>query len=195
MGGIRGVLHYMQRTAVQGTPDLITALTGRYTPAARRLDPGMHPFHKPFGSLRIGDTFVSSEREVTVADIEAFGHLSGDEFYVHMDDALAQRNPFFRGRIAHGYFLLSAAAGLFVDPAYGPVLANYGLEALRCQKPVRPGDRIKVRLTCKEKALRAEKDYGEVRWDTEISSHNGETIATYEVLTLVSTRAVPDQIE
>lgn len=195
MGGIRGVLRYMQRTAIQGTPDVLTALTGRYTKGARQLDPNRHPFHKPFGELRVGDTLRSGERAVTVEDIEAFGHLGGDEFYVHMDDAAAQRNPFFRGRIAHGYFLISAAAGLFVDPAYGPVLANYGLEALRFVKPVRPGDRIRVRLTCKEKALRPEKDYGEVRWDTEISNQDGETIATYDVLTLVSIRAVPDASE
>ncbi|HET9107511.1 MAG TPA: phenylacetic acid degradation bifunctional protein PaaZ [Steroidobacteraceae bacterium] len=188
MGGIRGVLHYMQRTAVQGTPDVLTAVTGRYVRGARELDPGKHPFRKTFHELAIGDTFRSGEREVTLADIEAFAALSGDRFYAHMDEEAARRNPLFGGRVAHGYFLISAAAGLFVDPPYGPVLANYGLEGLRFTKPVKPGDRIKVRLTCKEKSFRRDKGYGEVRWDTEITNQAGETVASYEVLTLVSDR-------
>ncbi len=186
MGGIRGVLHYMQRTAVQGTADVIGAVTGRYTRGARELDPGMHPFRKSFHELAIGDTFRSGEREVTLEDIEAFAALTGDRFYAHMDEAAARRNPFFGGRVAHGYFLIAAAAGLFVEPAYGPVLANYGLEGLRFVKPVKPGDRIKVRLTCKEKSLRAQKGYGEVRWDTEITNQDGAVVASYEVLTMVS---------
>ncbi|HVS78065.1 MAG TPA: phenylacetic acid degradation bifunctional protein PaaZ [Steroidobacteraceae bacterium] len=188
MGGIRGVLHYMQRTAVQGTPDVLTAVTGRYVRGARELDPGKHPFRKTFHELAIGDTFRSGEREVTLDDIEAFANLSGDRFYAHMDEEAARRNPFFGGRVAHGYFLISAAAGLFVDPPYGPVLANYGLEGLRFVKPVKPGDRIKVRLTCKEKSLRRDKGYGEVRWDTEITNQAGEVVASYDVLTLVSER-------
>jgi oxepin-CoA hydrolase / 3-oxo-5,6-dehydrosuberyl-CoA semialdehyde dehydrogenase len=192
MGGIRGVMHYMQRSAVQGTPDLISAVTGRWTRGARELEPGTHPFRKPFGELRVGDTFNSGEREVTVADIERFAALSGDHFYAHMDEAQAARNPLFGGRVAHGYFLVSAAAGLFVDPGYGPVLANYGLDALRFTKPVKPGDRIKVRLTCKEKSLRSGSDYGEVRWDTAITNQDGETVASYDVLTMVSEKAVPD---
>ncbi len=189
MGGIRGVLHYMQRTAVQGTPDVLTAVTGRYVRGARELDPGKHPFRKTFHELTIGDTLRSGEREVTLQDIEAFAALSGDRFYAHMDEEAARRNPLFGGRVAHGYFLISAAAGLFVDPPYGPVLANYGLEGLRFTKPVKPGDRIKVRLTCKEKAFRRDKGYGEVRWDTEITNQAGETVASYEVLTLVSDRS------
>ncbi|MBW4052346.1 MAG: phenylacetic acid degradation bifunctional protein PaaZ, partial [Proteobacteria bacterium] len=186
MGGIRGVLHYMQRTAVQGTPDALTAVTGRYVRGARELDPGKHPFRKTFHELAIGDTFRSGEREVTLEDIEAFAALSGDRFYAHMDEEAARRNPLFGGRVAHGYFLISAAAGLFVDPPYGPVLANYGLEGLRFTKPVKPGERIKVRLTCKEKSFRRDKGYGEVRWDTQITNQAGETVASYEVLTLVS---------
>jgi oxepin-CoA hydrolase/3-oxo-5,6-dehydrosuberyl-CoA semialdehyde dehydrogenase len=189
MGGIRGVLHYMQRTAVQGTPDVLTAVTGRYVRGARELDPGKHPFRKTFHELAIGDTFRSGEREVTLTDIEAFAALSGDRFYAHMDEEAARRNPLFGGRVAHGYFLISAAAGLFVDPPYGPVLANYGLEGLRFTKPVKPGDRIQVRLTCKEKSFRGDKGYGEVRWDTEITNQAGETVASYEVLTLVSERS------
>jgi len=192
MGGIRGVLHYMQRTAVQGSPDTLTAVGGRWTRGARELDPGVHPFRKPFHLLQIGDTFRSQEREVTLADIEAFAALSGDTFYAHMDEEQARRNPLFGGRVAHGYFLVSAAAGLFVDPPYGPVLANYGLDNLRFTKPVKPGDRIKVRLTCKEKSLRPDKGYGEVRWDTEITNQAGETAASYDVLTMVSEKAIPD---
>jgi oxepin-CoA hydrolase / 3-oxo-5,6-dehydrosuberyl-CoA semialdehyde dehydrogenase len=192
MGGIRGLMHYMQRTAVQGTPELIKAAGGRWVTGARELDPGTHPFRKPFGALAIGDTFRSGERQVTVEDIERFAALSGDRFYAHMDETQAARNPLFGGRVAHGYFLVSAAAGLFVDPAYGPVLANYGLDALRFIKPVKPGDRIRVRLTCKEKSLRAGAGYGEVRWDTTITNQDGETVASYDVLTMVSEKAVPD---
>jgi oxepin-CoA hydrolase/3-oxo-5,6-dehydrosuberyl-CoA semialdehyde dehydrogenase len=192
MGGIRGVMHYMQRTAVQGTPDVITAVTGRWVRGARQLDPGVHPFRKPFAALAIGDTFNSGEREVTVEDIERFAELSGDAFYAHMDEAQAARNPLFGGRVAHGYFLVSAAAGLFVDPPYGPVLANYGVDGLRFTKPVKPGDRIRVRLTCKEKSFRPSAGHGEVRWDTEITNQNGETVASYDVLTIVSDKAAPD---
>jgi oxepin-CoA hydrolase/3-oxo-5,6-dehydrosuberyl-CoA semialdehyde dehydrogenase len=189
MGGIRGLMHYMQRTALQGTPDLITAAGARWVRGARELDPGTHPFRKPFGALAIGDTFHSREREVTVADIERFAEVSGDRFYAHMDEAQAARNPLFGGRVAHGYFLVSAAAGLFVDPPYGPVLANFGIDGLRFLKPVKPGDRIRVRLTCKEKSLRAGAGYGEVRWDTAITNQHGEAVANYDVLTMVSERA------
>ena len=192
LGGIRGVLHYMQRTAVQGTPDVITAVGGRWSRGSRERDPGVHPFRKPFHALAIGDTFRSAEREVTVEDIERFAELSGDRFYAHMSEAEAARNPLFGGRVAHGYFLISAAAGLFVDPDYGPVLGNYGLDSLRFVKPVKPGDRIKVHLTCKEKSLRADKGWGEVTWDTEITNQAGETVAAYHVLTMVSVHAVPE---
>ncbi len=193
LGGIRGVLHYMQRTAVQGTPDVITAVGGRWARGSRERDPGAHPFRKPFHALAIGDTFQSLEREVTVADIERFADLSGDRFYAHMSETEAARNPLFGGRVAHGYFLISAAAGLFVDPDYGPVLGNYGLDNLRFVNPVKPGDRIRVRLTCKEKSLRADKGWGEVTWDTEIRNQDGETVAAYHVLTMVSVHAVPDR--
>ena len=192
LGGIRGVLHYMQRTAVQGTPDVITAIGGRWARGSKERDPGAHPFRKPFHALEIGDTFHSAEREVTVGDIERFADLSGDRFYAHMNEREAARNPLFGGRVAHGYFLISAAAGLFVDPAYGPVLGNYGLDNLRFVKPVKPGNRVRVRLTCKEKSLRADKGWGEVTWDTEISNQDGETVAAYDVLTMVSVHAVPD---
>jgi oxepin-CoA hydrolase / 3-oxo-5,6-dehydrosuberyl-CoA semialdehyde dehydrogenase len=192
MGGIRGVLHYMQRTAVQGSPDTITKTSGRWVRGSRLRDPGRHPFRIPFNDLELGDTLKSAEREVTVADIEQFAALSGDNFYAHMSEAEAARNPLFGGRVAHGYFLISAAAGLFVDPDYGPVLGNYGLDELRFVKPVKPGDRIKVRLTCARKSLRADKGWGEVAWDTEITNQNQETVASYQVLTMVSIYAVPD---
>jgi oxepin-CoA hydrolase/3-oxo-5,6-dehydrosuberyl-CoA semialdehyde dehydrogenase len=194
MGGIRGVLHYMQRTAVQGSPDTITAISGRWVRGSRQRDPGRHPFRIPFNELKLGDTLKSAEREVTVADIEQFAALTGDNFYAHMSDTEAARNPLFGSRVAHGYFLISAAAGLFVDPDYGPVLGNYGLDELRFVKPVKPGDRIKVRLTCARKSLRAEKGWGEVAWDTEITNQNGETVASYFVLTMVSIHAVPDSV-
>jgi oxepin-CoA hydrolase/3-oxo-5,6-dehydrosuberyl-CoA semialdehyde dehydrogenase len=186
MGGIRGVLHYMQRTAIQGSPDTIAAVTGRWVKGSRQLDPGVHPFRKTFAELRIGDSLHSAEREVTITDIERFAELTGDTFYAHMDEAAAAKNPFFGGRVAHGYFLISAAAGLFVDPAYGPVLANYGIDNLRFLKPVKPGDQIKVRLTCKDKSLRAGTGYGEVRWDAEITNQQADIVATYDVLTMVS---------
>jgi oxepin-CoA hydrolase/3-oxo-5,6-dehydrosuberyl-CoA semialdehyde dehydrogenase len=190
MGGLRGVMHYMQRTALQGSPQTIAAITGRWTRGATQRPPGVHPFRKSFHQLNVGDTLNSAEREVTLEDIERFAALSGDTFYAHMDEEAARRNPIFGGRVAHGYFLISAAAGLFVDPPYGPVLANYGIDRLRFVKPVKPGDRIKVRLTCKTKSLRAEKGYGEVAWDTEITNQDGETVASYDVLTMVSENPV-----
>ena len=192
MGGIRGVMHYLQRVAVQGSPDTLTAISGRWVRGGTLRTPDRHPFRLPFDALCLGDTFQSGERTVTIGDIESFAKLSGDTFYAHMSDTEAARNPLFGGRVAHGYFLISAAAGLFVDPDYGPVLGNYGLEHLRFVKPVKPGDRIKVRLTCKEKLLRPEKGWGEVSWDTEITNQINETVASYDVLTMVSVHAVPD---
>ena len=192
MGGIRGVLHYMQRTALQGSPDTITSIGGRWVRGSRLRDPGRHPFRIAFHDLAVGDTLKSRDREVTVADIEQFAALTGDNFYAHMSETEAARNPLFGGRVAHGYFLISAAAGLFVDPLYGPVLGNYGLDELRFVKPVRPGDRIKVRLTCARKSLRADKGWGEVAWDTEITNQADETVASYQVLTMVSVHSVPD---
>jgi oxepin-CoA hydrolase/3-oxo-5,6-dehydrosuberyl-CoA semialdehyde dehydrogenase len=193
MGGMRGVLHYMRRCALQGSPETLTAIGGRFIRGARLKTPKVHPFRIPFHELAIGDTFKSRTRVVSLKDIEAFAELSGDHFYAHMIQAEAERNPLFGGRVAHGYFLISAAAGLFVDPDYGPVLGNYGLNALRFVKPVKPGDAIQVRLTCAEKSLRADKGWGEVGWDTEITNQQGETVASYTVLTMVSVHAVPDQ--
>jgi oxepin-CoA hydrolase/3-oxo-5,6-dehydrosuberyl-CoA semialdehyde dehydrogenase len=192
MGGIRGVMHYMQRTAIQGSPDTIGAISQRWVRGATENNPGRHPFRIPFGELQLGDSFNSAERRVTVEDIEKFAAITGDTFYAHMSESEAARNPLFGGRVAHGYFLISAAAGLFVDPDYGPVLGNYGLDNLRFVKPVKPEDSIKVRLTCKEKLLRPDKGWGEVTWDTEISNQSGETVASYDVLTMVSVYPVPD---
>ncbi len=195
LGGLRAVLHYMQRTAIQGSPDTIAAIGGRWVRGGTTRDPGKHPFRKAFDDLQLGDTYRSADREVTVQDIEAFAALSGDNFYAHMSDTEAARNPLFGSRVAHGYFLISAAAGLFVEPAYGPVLGNYGLDHLRFVKPAKPGDRIRVRLTCKQKSLRTDKGWGEVRWDTEITNQSGETVASYDVLTMVSIHEIPDAVQ
>jgi oxepin-CoA hydrolase / 3-oxo-5,6-dehydrosuberyl-CoA semialdehyde dehydrogenase len=189
LGGVRGVLHYMQRTALQGSPETLTRAAGRWIRGAAEKDPGRHPFRKTFEQLEIGDTFHSEPRVVTLEDIEHFAEFTGDHFYAHMDEASAKKNPFFEGRVAHGYLIVSFAAGLFVDPDFGPVLANYGLDDLRFAQPVNPGDSLKVRLTCKQKTLREGAGYGEVRWDTEVTNQDGELVAAYDVLTMVATEA------
>jgi oxepin-CoA hydrolase / 3-oxo-5,6-dehydrosuberyl-CoA semialdehyde dehydrogenase len=186
MGGIRGVLHHMQRTAVQASPRMLEAVTGRWVPGApRRTDAG-HPFRKPLSELRPGDTVVAGPRTVTLADIEHFAGFTGDTFYAHMDSDAARANPFFDGRVAHGYLVLSFAAGLFVQPDPGPVLANYGLENLRFTTPVYPGDALTVTLTCKQITPREDTGYGEVRWDAGVTNQDGASVATYDVLTLVA---------
>ncbi|HEY5221850.1 MAG TPA: phenylacetic acid degradation bifunctional protein PaaZ [Microbacteriaceae bacterium] len=186
LGGIRAVLHYMQRTAIQGTPELLTAITGVWHAGAKVQADGPHPFRKSLAELRLGDQVVSESRVVTLEDIEHFAQFTGDTFYAHMDEAAAAANPFFPGRVAHGYLLVSFAAGLFVDPAPGPVLANYGLENLRFVTPVSPGDSIRVVLTAKQITPRETDDYGEVRWDAVLTNQNNEIVATYDVLTLVA---------
>jgi oxepin-CoA hydrolase / 3-oxo-5,6-dehydrosuberyl-CoA semialdehyde dehydrogenase len=182
LGGVRGVHHYLQRTALQGSPAMLTAVTGRWIKGAPTVEE-RHPFRFRYGELVIGQTFQSPERTVTLADIEHFAEFTGDRFYAHMDEEATKGHPFFPGRVAHGYLLLAFAAGLFVDPDPGPVLANYGLDSLRFLRPVVPGETIKVRLTAKEKAPRTP-EYGEVRWDVEITTAGGETVATYELLTM-----------
>ncbi|MEV5500399.1 phenylacetic acid degradation bifunctional protein PaaZ [Nonomuraea fuscirosea] len=186
LGGIRGVLHHMQRTAVQASPDLLTAVTGRWTTGAARADTGVHPFRKSLAELRIGDTIASAPRTVSLADIEHFAEFTGDTFYAHTDAAAAARNPLFGGIVAHGYLVVSLAAGLFVDPAPGPVLANFGVDALRFLTPVKAGDAIAVTLTVKQITPRSGADYGEVRWDAVVSNQEGQPVATYDVLTLVA---------
>jgi len=187
LGGIRGVMHYMQRTAIQGSPQTLSVLGNRWIRGAEQKDPGVHPFRKTFEQLEIGDTLVTDSREVTLEDIEHFAEFTGDRFYAHTDEEAAAKNPFFEGRVAHGYLIVSFAAGLFVDPDFGPVLANYGVDDLRFAKPVNYGDSLKVRLTCKQKTLRAGSGYGEVRWDTEVTNQDGEIVAQYDVLTMVAT--------
>ncbi len=187
LGGVRGVLHYMQRTAIQGSPDMLTAVTGQWVPGAAEIEGPSHPFRRHFEEIEIGETLHSAEREVTLQDIEHFAHFTGDTFYAHMDEEAAAANPFFPGRVAHGYLLLSFAAGLFVQPDPGPVLANTGLNALSFQKPVSPGDRVKVRLTAKRKTKRTD-EYGEVAWNVTMTNHDGEQVAEYELLTMVAFR-------
>jgi oxepin-CoA hydrolase/3-oxo-5,6-dehydrosuberyl-CoA semialdehyde dehydrogenase len=183
MGGIRGVLHYMQRTAVQASPDLLTGIIKSYVPGSKTVEQEQHPFRMRFSELEIGHTIRTKSRTVTLEDIEHFAEFTGDTFYAHMNEEAAKANPFFPGRVAHGYLILSFAAGLFVDPAPGPVLANYGLDNLRFMKPVSPGDSLKVRLTAKRKTRRSD-EYGEVRWDVGVYNQDEEQVAGYELLTM-----------
>ena len=188
MGGVRGVLHYMQRTALQGSPTTLMRVTNEYTAGAERTFDRIHPFRKTFDELRVGDALVTARRTVTEADVVNFAGISGDFFYAHMDD-IAARDSLFERRVAHGYFVLSAAAGLFVDPAPGPVLANYGLESLRFVKPVYPGDTIQATLTVKQKTAKEKTEgqplQGVVAWDVEVKNQNDELVAIYTILTLV----------
>ncbi len=194
MGGARGVLHYMQRTAVQGSPSTLTSITSEYHTGATGKQDRVHPFRKHFEELEIGETLITHRRTVTEADIVNFAAISGDHFYAHMDD-IAAKESIFGKRVAHGYFVLSAAAGLFVDPAPGPVLANYGLDNLRFTKPVYAGDTIQVRLTCKQKTAKETPPdgvpQGVVAWDVEVTNQNAETVAVYTILTLVRRTAEP----
>ncbi|WP_165191478.1 phenylacetic acid degradation bifunctional protein PaaZ [Caulobacter soli] len=183
MGGLRGLSHYMQRTALQGSPRMLAAIGHRYIAGSPQVTEGPHPFRLKFDELAIGKTFNSAARTISLADIEHFAEFTGDTFYAHMDEAAAAANPFFPGRVAHGYLILSFAAGLFVDPAPGPVLANYGLDNLRFVKPVSPGDAIAVRLTAMAKSRRND-EYGEVRWDAQVTNQDGDTVAAYELLTM-----------
>ncbi len=187
MGGVRGVLRDMQRTAIQGSRETLSVIGQRWMRGADEKDPGVHPFRKTFEQLEIGDTFNSESREITLEDIDHFAEFTGDNFYAHMDEEAAAKNPFFEGRVAHGYLILSFAAGLFVDPDFGPVLANYGVDDLRFIQPVNFGDSLQVRLTCKQKTLRGDTGYGEVRWDAEVTNQDREACAQYDVLTMVAT--------
>ncbi|WP_282182913.1 phenylacetic acid degradation bifunctional protein PaaZ [Aliiroseovarius marinus] len=183
MGGVRGVLHYMQRTAIQGSPDILTSIGNRWVPGATEIEGPAHPFTRKYGELSIGETLHTKSREITLDDIEHFAHFTDDTFYAHMDSEAAKRNPFFPDRVAHGYLLLSFAAGLFVEPNEGPVLANTGLDNLRFMKPVEAGDSMKVRLTVKAKTRRTD-EYGEVRWHVTLTNQDDELVAEYELLTM-----------
>jgi oxepin-CoA hydrolase / 3-oxo-5,6-dehydrosuberyl-CoA semialdehyde dehydrogenase len=183
MGGMRGVKHYMQRTALQGSPAVLSKIIGQYLPGADQLPAEGHPFRKRMAELEIGYTLKTASRLVTLADIEHFAHFTGDTFYAHMDEEAAKASPIFGGRVAHGYLILSFAAGLFVDPDPGPVLANTGLESLRFLTPLYPGDSMRVELSVKSKSVRdAEK--GEVRWAVTVYNQKDETVATYELMTM-----------
>ena len=184
LGGIRGVHHYLQRTALQGSPARLSALTKTWIKGAPEHETPSHPFRLNFNELSVGDTVHTEPRTITVEDIEHFAHFTGDTFYAHMDEVAAKANPFFPGRVAHGYLILSFAAGLFVDPAPGPLLANYGLDNLRFVQPVSPGDAIRVRLTVEAKNAARKPEYGEVRWDVEVFNQRDETVARYELLTM-----------
>ncbi len=194
LGGLRGVMHYMQRTAIQGSPQTVAAVTREWSKGADELKDRIHPFRKFFDELRIGESFITHRRTVTEAHVVNFAGISGDFFYAHMDD-VAAKDSFFAKRVAHGYFVLSAAAGLFVDPAPGPVLANYGLEGLRFVKPVYIGDTIQARLTCKQRTAKEDREgqvpQGVVHWDVEVTNQDGEAVAVYTILTLVKRAVAP----
>ncbi|MEO6224311.1 MAG: phenylacetic acid degradation bifunctional protein PaaZ [Sphingomicrobium sp.] len=182
MGGVRGVKHYMQRTAIQSSPAMIAAISEQYIPGAPKHFIDAHPFRRKMSELTIGDTLNTPSRTVTIADIEHFAEFTGDKFYAHMDEEAAKASPIFEGRVAHGYLILSFAAGLFVDPDPGPVLANTGLENLRFLTPLYPGDSMRVELTVRAKSLKNE-DTGVVRWAVEIFNQKDELVATYDLLT------------
>ena len=192
LGGIRAVKHFLQRAALQGSPTMLAAVTGEHIRGAKVNESEVHPFRRWFEDLQVGDSLLTHRRTVGEADIVAFGGISGDYFYMHFDEIAAKESPFGQ-RIAHGYFVLSAAAGLFVSPAPGPVLANYGLDTLRFVKPVGIGDTIRARLTCKRKTDRQKKDangvgQGVVAWDVEVTNQHDELVASYDILTLVAKR-------
>ena len=189
LGGIRSVKHYMQRTALQGSPTTLTAITNEYHSGAKQRHDPVHPFRKYFEELHIGATFITHRRTVTEADIVNFGCLTGDHFYAHFDEIAAQ-DSLFGKRVAHGYFLISAAAGMFVDPAPGPVLANYGLDNLRFIEPVGIGDTIRAVITVKQKIKKDKRPHeeratGVVKWAVVLRNQEENTVALYDVLTLV----------
>jgi len=183
MGGIRGVTHYMQRTALQGSPAVLASVVRQWLPGAPKVEGDRHPFRKRISELEVGYTLKTASRTVTLDDIEHFAAFTGDNFYAHMDEEAAKANPIFSGRVAHGYLILSFAAGLFVDPDPGPVLANYGLESLRFQTPLYPGDSMRVELTVKSKSVRND-EMGEVRWAVYVFNQKDEVVASYDLLTM-----------
>jgi oxepin-CoA hydrolase/3-oxo-5,6-dehydrosuberyl-CoA semialdehyde dehydrogenase len=191
LGGARAIKHYMQRTALQGSPSSLMAITSEYHAGARTYSDDIHPFKKYFEDLKIGETLITHRRTVTEADIVNFGCISGDHFYAHFDE-IAAKDSFFGRRVAHGYFVISAAAGMFVEPSPGPVLANYGLENLRFIEPVGAGDTIRVKLTVKQKIKKAkrgdEKPNGVVVWAIEVTNQEEKPVAVYDIMTLVVRR-------
>ena len=189
LGGIRAIKHYMQRTAIQGSPTTLMAITKEYIAGARTYTDDKHPFKKYFEELQIGESLTTHRRTVTEADVVSFGCVSGDHFYAHFDE-IAAKDSLFGKRVAHGYFIISAAAGMFVEPSPGPVLANYGLENLRFVSPVGIGDTIQVKITAKQKIKKTkrpdeDKATGVVVWDVQVFNQDGEMVALYDIMTLV----------
>ncbi len=189
LGGVRAIKHYMQRTALQGSPTTLMAITNEYVRGAETTEDPIHPFRKYFDELKIGDSLTTHRRTVTEADIVNFGCISGDHFYAHFDE-LAAKDSFFEKRVAHGYFIISAAAGMFVDPGVGPVIANYGIDNLRFVEPVGIGDTIQVKITVKRKIKKLKKPdekyhTGIVVWDVVVNNQHDEAVAIYNILTLV----------
>ena len=183
LGGVRGVKHYLQRTALQGGPGMLSKVLGQQLPGAPVHEGERHPFRLRFGEIEPGYSRLTDARTISLEDIEHFAHFTGDTFYAHMDEEAAKASPIFGGRVAHGYLILAFAAGLFVDPAPGPVLANYGLEDLRFVKPVKPGESIRARLTARSKSLKTPQ-MGEVRWSVQVTNAADELVATYDLLTM-----------
>jgi len=198
MGGLRGVRQHLQTTAFQGSPDVLTRIVGQWMPGATRHADRGHPFKLHFDDLELGTALRTGSRTVTLDDIEAFAESTGDHFYAHMDEEAAAASPIFGGRVAHGYLVLSLAAGLFVWPDPGPVLANYGIDRCRFAKPTYPGDTLTVWLTAKRRTLRTGAGYGEVAWDAQVVNQEDEVVAAYDVLTMVANRpglnGAPDEV-
>jgi oxepin-CoA hydrolase/3-oxo-5,6-dehydrosuberyl-CoA semialdehyde dehydrogenase len=199
MGGLRGIKHYLQRTAIQGSPTMITAISNVYQVHAKGITGGIHPFKKYFEELNIGDQIVTEKRLITSEDIDAFADLSGDHFYAHIKDTNFE-GTMFEQQVAHGYFIMSAAAGLFVDSyEKNPVLLNYGIDELRFTKPMYPGSSMYIRFTCKEKTAQELKEAnpdvqmpkgadipkGIVKWLVEIFDEQDETAGVGTILTMV----------
>jgi len=189
MGGVRGVKHYLQRTAIQGHPTMISAVTGQYQKGGAYKEKATHPFQQHFEELDIGETLITAKHTVTEADIVNFANVSGDHFYAHVDETSLD-GTIFEGRVAHGYYILSKAAGLFVDGRKGPVLLNYGIENFRFTKPVYPGATIGVRFTCREKIRQEKRDAedvkkGIVKWMVDVYDETEETVAIGTILTMV----------
>jgi oxepin-CoA hydrolase/3-oxo-5,6-dehydrosuberyl-CoA semialdehyde dehydrogenase len=192
MGGLRGIRHYMQRVAVQGSPSALTAVTGIFQQHAETKRTEVHPFRKHFEDLEVGETHVTHRRTITEADIVNFANVSWDHFYAHTDHTSLE-DTLFEKPVAHGYFILSAAAGLFVDPAKGPVLLNYGLDECRFLKPVYAGSTIGVKVTCREKIPVDRREEGEiprgiVKWLVDVTDETGESVAVATILTMVRRR-------
>lgn len=190
LGGLRAVKHYMQRTAIQGSPSMLAAVSKQWSYGAAVQESPVHPFRKHFDELEIGESLLTARRTITEADVVNFANLSGDHFYAHVDK-IGAAESFFGERVAHGYFVVSAAAGLFVDPGVGPVIANYGMENLRFIEPVKIGDTLQVRLTCKRKTAKPQKSaedrpVGVVEWAVEVLNQHKQSVALYSILTLVA---------